>query len=409
MGLGETGSSGNGVARKRPSPLWLMAGAGALAGGFLLMQVAGSTPPPQGDAVVSDTLDLVETMAVDSGSGRFLVRAPGRLEPRQELTLVGEVPGKVVEMHPNLIVGGRIPKGAVILRIDPEDYSAELSRANAQVATARARLEQATAERDRQVRLSDSGAAPARAKEAAIATYEDAAAALLQAEAATSVASRGVVRSTLRAPYDAIVVQETVSIGGYVAPGLALARMIEAGEGQLVAGLSPQDVRAVRAALATAPDGRLSVRAVPNSGSIGTATLNGELRQFSPVIDAVSRTVSVVAVFPDAFKAANDGKVFAGDFMTLEVDARSDVPVLRVPASAVRRDAWVWTVTRTGEGSVPGEALGTLHRADVTRVDRDGDWLLVTSDVLKSGDTVSVTLLSEEAEGRHVRVREARR
>lgn len=383
--------------RARPSPLWLLAGAGVLAAGFGLMRAAGANSQGTTATERVELPPLVEVVGVEAAGSLFTVRAPGRLEPRQQLTLVGEVPGKLVEIHPGLVLGGRVARGDVLLRIDSGDYSADLARAEAALTTAKARFEQVAAERDRQVRLADIGASPQKAREAALAAYEDARAAIQQAESQVTIARRSVTKTVIRAPFDAIVAQENVSLGGYVAPGAPLATLIDARAGELVAGLSPQDVRAVRAALAGDPDGRLDVRAVPNEGSISALALQGTLEQFSPVIDPASRTVSVVAVFPDAFAPEHDGFVFAGDFMTLEISAQADGAVWRVPASAVRQDAYVWVVTDTG----------AVHRADVQPLDRTDADIFVLSRDLAGGERLMTTILPEEIDGMKVRVAEA--
>ncbi len=380
--------------QKRPSPLWLLAGAGALVLGTGSMLAAGQRAGNGAVEPSEPTPALVDTTDVTVSDNRFTVRAPGRIEPRQELTVVGEVQGKVIYVNPDLSLGGRIDEGEVILRIDPGDFEADVSRARAQLATANARLAQAEAERDRQVRLAEIGAAPEKAREAALAGYEDALAAVEQAEAQLTLSSRSENKSVIRAPFDALVVSEDITLGSFVAPGTPLAQLIDAGEGEIVAGLKPADIRAVREAISRQGDSPLTVRAVPNSGSISTRPLEGYLEQFSPVIDPASRTVSVVAVFPDAFSPANDGEIFAGDFMTLEIEAISPAPLFDLPEGAVRQDSFVWVVD---DGEV-------IHRRKVTPIDRREDRVLVASDYISGSDRVMTTILAEEMEGMRVRV-----
>lgn len=392
--MSEAVSTGETEKRERPSPLWLLVGVGALLLGTGSMFAAGQRAG-NGEAVAREPEPaLIEATQVEPAPDTFTVRAPGRIEPRQELTVVGEVQGKVIYVNPDLSLGGRIDKDEVILRIDPGDFEADVSRAKAQLATANARLAQAEAERDRQMRLADIGAAPEKAREAAIASFEDAQAAVEQAEAQLTLSNRSQSKSVIRAPFDSVVVSESVTLGSFVSPGTPLAQLIDSGEGEIVAGLKPADIRAVREAINRQDGERISVRAVPNSGSISSIALEGYIEQFSPVIDPASRTVSVVAVFPDAFSAENDGEVFAGDFMTLEIEAISPEPLYELPEGAVRQDSFVWVVD---ENEV-------IHRRKVVPVDRRDDRVLVASNNLSGSDRIMTTVLAEEIEGMRVRI-----
>tara|TARA_B100000678_G_scaffold291211_1_gene306859 strand:+ start:20823 stop:22025 length:1203 start_codon:yes stop_codon:yes gene_type:complete len=379
---------------KRPSWIWLGVGLGAAALGIAVMMIAGS----KGEASEqvsepADTMQLVETVPVESAPRTYRVHAPGRLEPRDELQLVGEVAGKVETVSPELKPGGRISKGAVILRIDDGDYAADLARAKAQLSTAIARQEQATAERDRQDRLAEIGAAPEKAAEAARASFEDADAAVEQARAQVRIAERAVAKTVIRAPFDALVTTEDVAPGTYVSPGQPLATLISANSGEIHAGLPAGDVAAVRAAIEVEDNRELPVTAVPNNSSISSVSLEGYLAEFSPLIDQASRTATVIAVFPDAFTEEHSGQVFAGDFMDVLIEGYSKEPVWSVPSGSVRQDSFVWVV----------EEDGSLHKVRVTTIDRVDDTTLFHSAEIDGDERVMTTVLSEEVEGMKVK------
>ncbi len=64
----------------------------------------------------------------------------GEVQPGQVWEAVAEVSGRVIETHPDLDKGAILPRGAVLLRIDPTDYTLARTRAESQVQTALARL-----------------------------------------------------------------------------------------------------------------------------------------------------------------------------------------------------------------------------------------------------------------------------
>ncbi|MCZ4298155.1 efflux RND transporter periplasmic adaptor subunit [Henriciella marina] len=383
---------------KRPSWIWIIAGLGVLVLGFVIMTLAGAANAPEEGAVArEDSIPYVETVQAEQAGSTFLVRAPGRIQPRERLDLVGEVSGKVTNINPDLQAGGRIGKGETILQIDDGNLRANVERAQAQLATAEARQSQAEAERDRQINLAEIGASPEKAAEQAIAAYEDAEAGVRQARSQLAIARRDLQKSSIVSPFDAIVVSETVAPGTFVSPGQPLARLISAGEGEIQAGLPAKDVRAVRGALAVRDDGRLPVRAVPNSSSLGATDIDGYLAEFSPEIDQQSRTATVIAIFPDAFAPEHQGDIFAGDYMDLLIEGRSATPMWRVPDGAVRQDAFVWVVSSDEQ----------LRRVDVETVDRDEDGVLIRAPQLSSGDRLMLTVLAEEIDGMLVHLEES--
>ncbi len=377
----------------KPSVFWLAPGAVALAAGALIMVSAEAGPATGESTAPRDASPLVEVAAAEAAPRSYIVSAPGRLRARQELALVSEVSGKVTTIHPELEIGGRVAKGDILVRLDSGDFVAERERAAASLATAEARLSAATSEKARQEQLVAIGATPEALAEQAIATFEDAVAAVRQAEAQLALAERALAKTLIRAPFDAIVVSEMVSIGTYVSPGFEFAQLMDSGAAELVAGLSPNDVAGVRAAF-DAAEGELSVVARPNEGAVGSAPLDGYLDDFSPMIDALSRTVSVVAVFPDAFSEANEGLVFADDFMTLEINTLSSEPLWRVPEGAVRQDSFVWVVDE--DSRMERRAIRVLERGDGSTV--------ITSPGSLDGVSVVVTPLAEESDGLRIRV-----
>ena len=382
---------------KKPSRIWLLVGALAAASGFALMTVLGASNGVSETAQEQeDSIPYVETANVEAAGNTYQVTAPGRLSARDELSLVGEVSGKVTVVNPSLQVGGRIKRGETILQIDDGDFQADVARAEAQVATAEARQQQAKAERDRQIRLSEIGASPEKAAEQAIAAYEDAQAAVQQANAQLVIARRTLKKAIIRAPFDAIVTAESVSPGTFVSPGQPLATLISAGEAEITAGLPAEDIAAVRAAIRASADERLAVKAVPNTSSLGSKALTGYLADFSPVIDQASRTATVIAVFPNAFAPENDGEVFTDDFMDLVITGVSEAPVWRVPEGAVRQDSFVWVIGDDEQA----------RRVDVDPIDRTENAILVHADGLSGGEKVMITVLAEEIEGMRVHIAE---
>lgn len=386
---------------EQPSWMWLGLGAIVLAVGisiFMLSTAAGASSRSDDGGAVSESEPLVEVALIQPANAQYEVSAPGRLQPRQTIEIVGEVPGKVTYLNSALEVGGRLSADDILFRIDPADYQASLRQAEAALASAEASLAQAIADKARQAELADRGFSPDSVLDTAVATLASAQASVDQAKAQLALARQNLARTTVRAPFPAIVLSETLAPDSYIAPGTPVARLLDASAGEIVAGLSPEDVGAVRRALLSKQDAgeALTVFARPNEGSLGNIYLKGTLESFSPEVDPTSRTVAVRAVFPSAFAPENEGLVFAGDFMTLEIEGIADQTLYTVPSAAVRRNAAVWAI-------LPDEHLRTIA---VTPIDIGPETTLVMSAESLAGQRVMITSLPEEVEGMRVRIAE---
>lgn len=371
----------------------LISATGILVLGLFAMSVAGGKPSGGGSPNREAVAPLVETVRATVSDRRSVIEAPGRLQARQRLAVVAEVPGKVTYVNEKFVVGGRLEAGDVLFRINPADYDADRATAQAALDRAEATLVQARRAQARTLNLSTRGAASEAAQDTAVANLASAEAGVVQAKAQLNRAEENIDRTIVKAPFPALVVSETVSVDTYVAPGQTLGTLIDTRAGELAAGLSPEQAAMV-ARMAGGEDSKIAVTARPNSGSVGSVVLSGYIDQFSPEIDASSRSAVIVAVFPDAFSAEQAGQVFANDFMTLTLALDSSEPTWTLPAGTVRKGRFVWTV----QG-------GALARLPVRVVGGDGGFTTVSANQDLGQYEILLSQLSEEAEGFQVRTR----
>lgn len=336
----------------------------------------------------------VDYALVSSAAPRITIRAPGRLQPRNVLDIVGEVSGKVTYVNPALELGGQLKAGEVLLRINATLYDAALMQAKAAVQNAKAQQQLAESDYRRIQGLAERGNASVATRDRAEANLEGARAGSLQAKAQLISAQENLDRTVIRAPFPAAVLAENVTLGTYVSPGQSLARIFDVRAGEIVASLTQRESTLIAAAFDANGGKEIAVTAKSTSGSVGLQNLIGVVKQFSPAIDQKSRTATILAVFPDVFAGDNTGRVFAGDFMTLEIDMILDELVWKLPFEAVRKNAYVWTVGRDDQ----------LRKVPVQVLERVGSRALVTSDTDLTGKRILLTLLSEENEDMSVRL-----
>jgi RND family efflux transporter MFP subunit len=377
--------------KQRYSFKWVIAGFIVMGFGLLAMFGAGgiNSVDSAGESVSTSSLPVVEVAQVVEGASEYTLEIPGRLRARNGISLVGEVAGKIVFVDPRLVLGGRFVKDEILIEINKNDYSAEVARAEAVLASSKAILAQTKADTKRRIELFDTGAVTEVVRDQAIANLASAEASLQQAEAQLIVARENLSRATIRAPFPALVLAEGASLGGYVSPGQELAQLMDIRAAELVAGVSPREAAAIVTSM-TRNQHEIKVTAKPNEGSVGTKPLTGRIDNFSPAIDSTSRSALIVAVFPDAFSTENTGRVFSGDFMTLEIPVSAgDDNVWRVPYGALRRNEYIWLVNDQGQ----------LEQENVVVLSEVNGSAMISSKSDLSEKRVLLTALSEEREG----------
>ena len=65
---------------------------------------------------------FVEVITAHLQDERAVVTAFGTVQAHQRLTVQPEVSGRVVQLNPDLVIGGVISERAALLQIDPRDY-----------------------------------------------------------------------------------------------------------------------------------------------------------------------------------------------------------------------------------------------------------------------------------------------
>jgi len=145
----------------------------------------------------------------------------------QQISLLPEVSGRVVWVSDRLQAGAHFDKGEALARIDPGPYKALLAQDTVRLKQAELEhaLEQERARRAEQdwARLGDQSKDGALAKRTH--HLELAAANVAAAQAAFSQSERNLARTDLRAPFNAVVIDERLDVGQVVGPGIQVASL----------------------------------------------------------------------------------------------------------------------------------------------------------------------------------------
>jgi HlyD family secretion protein len=187
----------------------------------LILGVAGIAIASNSDRGVEVRTDVVARRDLIS-----VVTANGRIEPKRKVNISADIMGRVVQLA--VEEGQWVERGALLLRIDPTTYQAQVRRAEAGLATARANEAQARAtllqtqqarRRAEQLAQSQDLISPVdleqarTASQVAAAQHEASRYAVVQAEASLSEAREQLRKTTIVAPMEGRVTRLNIEEG----------------------------------------------------------------------------------------------------------------------------------------------------------------------------------------------------
>lgn len=289
---------------------------------------------------------LVEARQANRKSRRMVVQGYGTVAPRREVSIVPQVPGRVVEVSENLINGGFFAAGELLIRIEKEDYKLAVESAAAQVARAQVVLDQQEAEakvaREEWEQLNP-GQQPTSELVFREPQIRQARAELAAAKASLARAKLDLSRTEIRMDFAGRVAMENVDKGQYLMAGQSIAQVYGTEVAEIVVPLE---------------DRELEWFSIPDQNG-GTSTparvlaeFAGEMHEWSGQvvrtegrIDPASRVVPVVVEVQKPF-ANTGGKVnlMPGMFVEVQIQGREVKDVVEVPRFAVHNGNEVWVI-----------------------------------------------------------------
>jgi len=349
-----------------------------------------------------ETAMLVDVVEARRGTFRPEIAAMGSVEPVQDVVLRPRVGGEIVERTPAFAPGGFVDRGRVLVRIDPADYSNVLERRRSELRQAEADLE---LERGRQrvarhdYELLGGSIDPESADlvlrrpqlETAEARVESARAALRQAELELE-------RTTIRAPFDAHILERTVDVGSQVAAGDELGRLVGLDAYWVVVTVPVSALRWIAIPDAPGSEGsRVTIR--DRASWPEGVTRTGTVDALVGALEGRTRMARILVTVPDPFARAEGRRdappLMAGAFVDVRITGVPIDDVVRLDRDHVRDDDTVWVMED-----------GRLRIRDAAVVMRDARWAYL-SEGLGEGDRVVTTNLSTVTEGARLRLRGA--
>ncbi|MDM0067912.1 efflux RND transporter periplasmic adaptor subunit [Variovorax sp. J31P207] len=252
----------------------------------------------------------------------------GRLEAVERVDVRSRVAGAVQAVH--FREGALVKQGELLITIDPAPYAAEVDRAEAQVASAQARVSFTRSEQERARRLWDEKAIAQRELDERTNAGREAEANLRAAQASLQSARLNLGYTQVRAPVAGRTGKLEVTVGNLVAAGPGAPVLTTLVSVSPIYASFDADEQVVVRALKDMPGGasaRGRIEGIPvqmgTAASEGTP-FQGRLQLIDNQVDAKSGTVRVRAAFDNA-----DGALIPGQFARIRMgQARNDTALL---------------------------------------------------------------------------------
>jgi len=311
----------------------------------------------------------VETAPVQRADVEERRTFSGSLEPSADITIASNLAGRVVRVHVDL--ADSVRRGQVLIELDDAEYRQEVARAEADLAVAEARRDEAAnrlnparREWERARQLAERGVSSAAAKDAAetellvrTAAADVAEAEVHAARAALEAARLRLADTRVRAEWTEgddlrAVAERWVDEGDTIAPNTPLIRVVEPDPVRAVIHVPERDY----ARLAPGQKVQLATDAWPD------VSFPAEIRRISPVFREASRQARV-----EILSENSDGRLKPGMFVRATVILDREENARLVPESALtQRD-------------------GATGLFQVNETDRTAVWIPVTTGIRDRG------------------------
>lgn len=292
------------------------------------------TPPPT-------RVSQVVVAHVEPATATPIVSTRGVVEARWQTELKAQVAGEVVELADALQPGELVEAGTVLVRLDPTDYESKLAEAESRLAQAEfsmaeeeLRGEQARQDWERSGVKSDIPDFTARVPHLARATSQQEAARLLVKQA-----HKDLERTTIRAPYRALVRSRRVSLGSYAQPGSVIAELASIDEAEVRLPVPPREASLMEPLDLSAPGWDPTVTLWHD----GQGPWTGRVVRVEGWLEEATRNVMVVAEITEPYTAAA-GALRLGTFVEAQLLGRPRDGLYQVPETALQNRNILWTV-----------------------------------------------------------------
>jgi len=346
-----------------------------------------------GPEVLSDAetpvAKIVKVRKVRPDHYPIFISAYGTVIPARRVTIEPEVTGLVTRQHQSLTPGGKIMEGEELFAIDPTMTELALKESNATLMRAEVNLKEAQRKSKQAQNLASNALIP------------DTELISLEAEALVQeaeVARLGIARERniellkrhlIKAPFNAVVLEENLEIGQRINPGYSAATLIGADEYWIQVSLPVDQIRHIQLPEGSKQGARASIFLTSGGGKQFAG--NGRVIGLRGDLEREGRMARLLISFSQNEAASASRKVsplLIGSYVRVDIEAGEINDCLAIRQASLRSNNRIWVV----------DASSTLQIRDVEILWNMDDMVYV-SNAMQPGETLIVSPLRSAVPG----------
>ena len=356
----------------------------AVGGGlfFLLMSTGPETLPEE----KTSSAKIVQTIPLVPHTRSVSVSAQGSVVPSRIVTMKPQVSGQVIQQNESMTIGGYVKAGEELIRIDPKDYELALSETRSNFETARFEREvesgrQVIAQREWNELQADLDMEDVNRSLVLREPHLRRAQALMEkANNDIETAELQLSRTVITAPFNAMVVKESVEIGQLLNPGSEICDLVGTDEFWIEATIPFSELKWVRRPKDGQPGAR--ARVLLDTGEGEVEQWEGEVKRLLSDLDPLGRMARIIISVKDPLglygHSESNLPLLLGSYVEVKIDAGELEDTITIPREALREGNKIWVV---GEDK-------RLKIVDAEVLWPEQDTLLISSELNKGEELI---------------------
>jgi RND family efflux transporter MFP subunit len=300
----------------------------------------------------TDSAKIVQTIPLVPQRRSVAVTASGSVIQSRKVVIKPQVTGQVIWQSESITIGGQVKEGDELIRIDPKDY--ELALAEVQSNFEQARFEQEVesgrqviAEHEWNELQSDLDMEEVNKSLVLRKPHLRRAEALMEkARNDIEIAKLQLSRTVITAPFNAMVIEESVEVGQLLDPGSDICELVGTDEFWIQVTLPFSQLKWVQFPEEGRPGAESHV--ILDMGDGESVVWEGRVIRLLSDLDPLGRMARLIVSVTDPLdlrrRSASKLPLLLGSFVEVKIDAGELEDTLTIPRAALREGNRIWVV-----------------------------------------------------------------
>ena len=346
---------------------------------------------------------LVDVRPIELGPHTTTVSIMGTVKPQHEVALKPRVSGEIITVADNLIPGGRFNKGEELLAIDPSDYQLVVRQLASEVARVESDMQvelgrQRVAQKEFEL-LGESVSEVEKTLMLREPQLENNRALLEGTRARLEQAQLDLKRTSVRSPFNAVVMSREVNLGTRVSPSTTLATLVGSDSYWVEAPIPASQLQWISISQEDSDSG--SPVHIYDSVAWGPNRFrSGRLVGLTAMVEENGRMATLLAEIADPLSlqptSSEQPKLLLGSYVRVEIEGKLLAKAAEIERDLIHNGEQLWIMDEEG-------------RLDIRTVEiafRGQDQVLVSGGV-NHGEKLITTNLPSPVQGMTLRLKEA--